>query len=424
MITSKVIDAVIKKLKKKKSLGPDEIPHEIFIEADKKTRKIYKEVLNKIHRKEKIPNSWLEGRIKRLYKGKGIEGKCSNGRGITLASNVGKIYERIINERVKKEVTITESQAGGIGGSATADHVIALKQTIKEIRNRGKTAYVVFIDVQKAYDKAWLDAILYAMKKNGVKGKNLSLVRKLNSNLNARIQTKYGLTRNINIKDSIRQGGVLSVVEYATLMDEISKELNKKNLGITTNNGVKIGNQLLMDDVVLIHDNPKELQKMMDTTNDVALKYHIEFGAAKCKIVRIGPGKKAEIKLNGHILEEVSSYKYLGEIINNKNNQTNHISELKGKITAATQRILNETGNKEFKGMKMYAIWQLVDCAIISILTYGAEGWNPSKGEYEQLQTIFNNVIKTILYLPQGTPTTIMLAEIGLKPVKMIQKKK
>ena len=45
--------------------------------------------------------------------------------------------------------------------------------------------------------------------------------------LNARIHTRYGITRKINIKDSIRQGGVLPVIEYTTPIDEIVKEQNK-----------------------------------------------------------------------------------------------------------------------------------------------------------------------------------------------------
>ena len=143
---------------------------------------------------------------------RGKKGKCSNERGITLASNFGKLYERIINERVKHQVQITDAQAGGIPGSAMVDHLIVLKQTLQEITNRKQTAYVVFLDVQKAYDKAWLDAILYVLNKNGVQGKNLNVIKKLNSNLTAGIQTRYGLTKEIPIKDSIRQGGVLSVV--------------------------------------------------------------------------------------------------------------------------------------------------------------------------------------------------------------------
>ena len=47
-----------------------------------------------------------------------------------------------------------------------------------------------------------------------------------------------------------------------------------------------------MDDLCLIHHDLKILQEMLDITNHVALKYHIEFGATKCKVVRIGKGKK------------------------------------------------------------------------------------------------------------------------------------
>ena len=232
-ISEKELKDTIKRLKRRKSLGPDEIPNELFIEADSETRRTLLDIINKVHKSENIPISWLEGEIKRLYKGKGTKGKCSNERGITLASNVGKVYERILNERTKKEVQITEAQGGGIAGNATVDHLIVLNEAIRQIRQKGKTAYVLFLDVQKAYDKAWFDAILYVMHKNGISAKNLEMMRKMNSDLTARIRTKYGLTRKIKIKDSIRQGGVLSVIEYATLMDEITKELQEKRQGLT-----------------------------------------------------------------------------------------------------------------------------------------------------------------------------------------------
>ena len=287
-------------------------------------------------------------------------------------------------------MVITNAQAGGIEGNSTVDHLIVLKQTVKEITSKKLTAYVVFLDVQKAYDKAWLDEILYVLMKNGVEGKNLSIIKKLNSNLTARIQTRFGLTKEIPIKDSIRQGGVLSVVEYATLIDEISKELRKRNQGVTTAAGTKIDSLLWMDDVCLIHSDRDELQQMLDITNHVAKKYHIEFGAAKCKVVKIGKGPSSKLTLNGQILEEVEAYKYLGEMINNKGNLSAHITELEKKIQAATQNIITETGNKEFKGIKMEAVWQLVDSIIIPILTYGAEGWDPTKTELHATTTNHN----------------------------------
>ena len=96
--------------------------------------------------------------------------------------------------------------------------------------------------------------------------KNLSMVKKLNSQLTASIQTRYGPTREIKIRDSIRQGGVLSVIEYAILIDEISKEIRKRGLGLLTKTGNKVDSLLWMDDVCLIHhDQDKSGVKRLHT---------------------------------------------------------------------------------------------------------------------------------------------------------------
>ena len=112
-VTIKETKKAIKILKRKKSQGSDDIPNEIFQEANRETTKTLTKMINNVHEEESIPKSWLEGNIIRLYKGKGQKGKCSNERGITLASNVGKVYERVINERVKEVTQITDAQAGG-----------------------------------------------------------------------------------------------------------------------------------------------------------------------------------------------------------------------------------------------------------------------------------------------------------------------
>ena len=91
---------------------------------------------------------------------------------------------------VYQQVQITKAQAGGKSGCATVDHLIVLKQTIQEKQEKGHTAYIIFLDVRKAYDKAWLDAIIYTLHKNGVHDKNLRMIKKINSNLTARIQTR------------------------------------------------------------------------------------------------------------------------------------------------------------------------------------------------------------------------------------------
>ena len=143
--------------------------------------------------------------VTRLYKGKGVKGKCSNERGITLASNFGKLFERIINNRITPKIRMTEAQAGGHKSKATVDHLLRIKDTIKLLRQNKKEAYIAFLDVTKAYDKAWLDAIIYVMQKEGTDLPTWKLVKELNSNLKATLKTKHGNTREIQIKDSIRQ---------------------------------------------------------------------------------------------------------------------------------------------------------------------------------------------------------------------------
>ena len=97
--------------------------------------------MNDIHEHENIPPQWQKGNIVRLYKGIGTKGKCSNERGITLTSNVGKVFERMINERIKDEIDITEAQAGGRKGAATVDHLITLKEVINHMRQKKNSIY-------------------------------------------------------------------------------------------------------------------------------------------------------------------------------------------------------------------------------------------------------------------------------------------
>ena len=159
--TMKELNDVVKTLKRKKAPGPDDFPNEILIEATPRTKKAILDAFNKINQNMNIPRAWTEGNIKTIYKGKGHKGMCSNQRGITLSSNMGKIYERLINNRVKQVLEITEAQAGGKRGASTADHLMVLKETIKQNQNRKKPTYLTFLDVTKAYDKAWIQGIMH-----------------------------------------------------------------------------------------------------------------------------------------------------------------------------------------------------------------------------------------------------------------------
>ena len=80
---------------------------------------------------------------------------------------------------------------------------------------------------------------------------------------------------------------------------------------------------------------------MLNITNEVANRYHIEFGSAKSKIIKIGnKTTKPDIYLGEKKLEYTDNYTYLGEMINHKRNAEDHITQLKRKTEAAYQTIL------------------------------------------------------------------------------------
>ena len=337
-INSEEINGCISKLRRNKSTGPDDIPNEAFIEANQETRELIRKSMNNIYNEEKIPDEWQSGEVIRLYKGKGEKGKCSNERGITLASNAGKLFERIINNRITPKVKFTEAQEGGQKGKSTADHILILNSIIKQHKQqrKNKNLHIAFLDVTKAYDKAWLNAILYVINKNGLSGKNWRILKNLNSNLKAKIRTKFGMTREINVKDSIRQGGVLSVVEYANLIDEIAKQIKHENTGKTTINDTELTGCLLwMDDIALIHHDDKELQKMLNITEEIAKRYHIKFSEAKSQTIAIGKEPPNPFNIAELVMDHTKAYKYLGVTINNKGNMEEHIKNIKGKTEAA-----------------------------------------------------------------------------------------
>ena len=63
-------------------------------------------------------------------------------------------------------------------------------------------------------------------------------------------------------------------------MNDINKEIIKEDIGPKITNWMPTM-LLWMDDVAIISNDPKELQKMLNITNEVANRYHIEFGSAK-----------------------------------------------------------------------------------------------------------------------------------------------
>ena len=166
--------------------------------------------------------------------------------------------------------------------SQTKDQIFTFTSAILQRTAEGKSTYVAFLDLEKAYDKVWKDRLFDILWKKGPKGKIWRIMYKLNTNLTAKIKTKHGYTRAIDIIDSIRQGGPLSGLQFASMIDDAELELLKAELGISYDD-IIIASLLLLDDITILTESIEELQKALDIIYNFASLNRFSFTYDKCK---------------------------------------------------------------------------------------------------------------------------------------------
>ena len=78
---------------------------------------------------------------------------CSNYRGIQLIGHTMKLWERIIERRLRGDLTFSNQQYGFMPGKSTTDALFALRVLMEKYREGQKELHCVFVDLEKAYDK-------------------------------------------------------------------------------------------------------------------------------------------------------------------------------------------------------------------------------------------------------------------------------
>ena len=66
---------------------------------------------------------------------------------ITGMSHTMKVWEKVIDRRLREETTMGEEQFGFMPGKGTADAIFAARQMIEKHRERKEELHMVFIDL-------------------------------------------------------------------------------------------------------------------------------------------------------------------------------------------------------------------------------------------------------------------------------------
>nr|GEX21568.1 hypothetical protein [Tanacetum cinerariifolium] len=76
-------------------------------------------LFNKNFSSAKMPNEWRVSEVIPIYKNKGDAQVCSNNIGIKLLNHTMKLWERVIERRLRKETRVLENQLGFMPGRST-----------------------------------------------------------------------------------------------------------------------------------------------------------------------------------------------------------------------------------------------------------------------------------------------------------------
>ena len=159
-----------------------------------------------------------------IYKEKGDIQDCGNYRGIKLLSHTMKIWERVIETRIREETEIGEQQFGFMPGRGTTDAIFVVRQMLEKYGENQRELHLVFIDLEKAYDRVPRE-VWRCMREKRVSEKYVRLVKNMYDGARTQVRTCVGLTEKFGVTVGLHQGSSLSPYIFDLIMDVLGQEI-------------------------------------------------------------------------------------------------------------------------------------------------------------------------------------------------------
>ena len=162
---SRAVKNALRRMKKGKAVGPDELPVDVWKCMGKMGIKFLTRLFNRLLVSERMPEEWRRSVLIPIYKNKGDAQCCGNYRGIKLMSHTMKIWERIIEARLRDRVEIIKQQYEFMPEKGTTNAMFALRMLMEKYREGQRELYCVFMDLEKAYNRVPREKLQCCMRK-------------------------------------------------------------------------------------------------------------------------------------------------------------------------------------------------------------------------------------------------------------------
>ena len=366
-----------------------------------------------------IPSDWKDAVVVPIPK-KGNLRDCDNWRGISLLDVVGKVFARIIQERLQHiaEGILPESQCGFRRGRGCTDMIYAARQLVEKCCEHDDSLFMLFIDLKKAYDSVPRSALWRVLDKCGVPPTMLSIIQSFHDDMQAEVRVGDTTTEQIAVRNGLRQGCVLApslfniyfgamVAHWRVRCPEaglmVRYKHGRKLVGDRTAKArldqAKIIESQFADDAAVYATSREAFENATVKFVNSASKWGLTVSVRKTKGMVIGrhlaPTDSLPVQLDEGPVEIVKSFTYLGSNITDDGEVS---EEVKCRIIKAARAF----------GCLRKAIFQnrhisvdtkrkVYRAAVLSVLLYGAETWTIKTDSLKRLSVFHNRCIRTIM---------------------------
>ncbi|KAK3528594.1 hypothetical protein QTP70_005005 [Hemibagrus guttatus] len=217
-----------------------------------------------------------------------------------------KVWERVVEARLRKVVEICEQQYGFMPRKSTTDAIFALRILMEKYRDGQKELHCVFVDLEKAYDRVPREELWYCMRKSGVAEKYVRVVQDMYERSRTVVRCAVGQTEEFNVEVGLHQGSALSPFLFAIVMDQLSEEVRQESPWT----------MMFADDIVICSESREQVEENLERWRFALERRGMKVSHSKteymCVNEREGSGT---VRLQGEEVKKVQEFKYLGSTV-------------------------------------------------------------------------------------------------------------
>jgi hypothetical protein len=171
------VEVAIRKLKRYKSPGADQIPAELIQAGGGTLHSEIHKLIKLIWNKEELPHQWKESVVP--INKKSDKAECSNYRGISLLPTSYKILSNILLCRLipYADEIIGDHQCGFRRNRSMTDQIFYICKILEKKWEYNGTVHQLFIDFKKDYDSVRREVLYNILIEFGIPRKLVGLIK-------------------------------------------------------------------------------------------------------------------------------------------------------------------------------------------------------------------------------------------------------